>query len=29
MENNPTINWKALDSEGEVISSASTKLNYN
>ena len=26
IENNPTINWKALDSEGEVISSASTQV---
>ena len=24
--NNPTINWKALDSDGEVISSASTQV---
>ena len=24
IENNPVINWKALDSKGEVISSAST-----
>ena len=26
LQNNPTINWKALDSNGEVISSASTKV---
>ena len=26
IENNPTINWKALDSEGEVIRSASTQV---
>ena len=26
VENNPIINWKALDSSGEVISSASTKV---
>ena len=25
-EKNPTINWKALDSDGELISSASTKI---
>ena len=27
MEQNPTINWKALDSNGNVISSASTKIS--
>ena len=26
LEVNPVVNWKALDSEGEVISSASTKI---
>ena len=26
IENNPVINWKALDSKGEVISSASTTV---
>ena len=28
-ENNPTINWKALDSKGEVISSSSTQVTIN
>ena len=26
VQNNPTINWKALDSNGEIISSASTQV---
>ena len=26
VENNPVINWKALDSSGEIISSASTTI---